>query len=107
MLPCMSIASVRPSGDAETDIDVPSVTVTSRRVGVAAAANAAAAAETARRALRIMNAPPGTEERGLGTWGLRDLGIGDDRREMGTGLFSSPRLENRPVPISIPFPRTS
>src|SRR2546422_701095 len=29
MLPCMSMASVRPSGDTPTDIDVPSWTVTS------------------------------------------------------------------------------
>src|SRR5215813_2403111 len=29
MLPCRSIASIRPSGEAVTDIDVPSVTVTS------------------------------------------------------------------------------
>lgn len=31
--PCRSIASWRPSGEAATDIDVPSVTVTSTRVG--------------------------------------------------------------------------
>ena len=29
MLPCMSVASVLPSGEIETDIDVPSRTVTS------------------------------------------------------------------------------
>src|SRR5438093_10963259 len=36
MLPCMSIASVRPSGDTATDIDVPSETATS--IGVRAGA---------------------------------------------------------------------
>ena len=34
------MASVRPSGDTPTDIDVPSLTVTSTRVGAGAAANA-------------------------------------------------------------------
>jgi hypothetical protein len=54
MLPCMSIASVLPSGETPTDIDVPSVTVTSTRVGAGAAANAVAAIETASRSLRII-----------------------------------------------------
>src|SRR5579864_3038725 len=40
MLPCMSIASVRPSGDTPTDIEVPSETVTSigGRTGAASSA---------------------------------------------------------------------
>jgi hypothetical protein len=40
MLPCMSMASVRPSGETATDIDVPSWTVTSIRAGVDAGAAA-------------------------------------------------------------------
>jgi hypothetical protein len=57
MLPCMSMASVRPSGETPTDIDVPSLTVTSMRVGVAAAPSAPAATVTANKALRIIGAP--------------------------------------------------
>src|SRR5437763_4826006 len=43
MLPCRSIASVRPSGDTPTDIDVPSWTTTSISAGAegGAAPNAA------------------------------------------------------------------
>ena len=41
MLPCMSAAMVRPSGEIDTDIDVPSRTVTSVSVGLAGAAAAA------------------------------------------------------------------
>jgi hypothetical protein len=37
MLPCRSTASVRPSGETATDIDVPSVTVTSIGDGAARA----------------------------------------------------------------------
>src|SRR5690242_10263036 len=40
MLPCMSAAMVRPSGEIDTDIEVPSRTVTSMAVGVEAGAAA-------------------------------------------------------------------
>ena len=43
MLPCMSAAMVRPSGEIATDIDVPSRTVTSTCAGAAAAARRAGA----------------------------------------------------------------
>src|SRR6476646_5059036 len=46
MLPCRSTASVRPSGDTATDIDVPSWTVTSMRGGVAPGAPLSATAST-------------------------------------------------------------
>src|SRR3954465_10791595 len=38
MLPCRSTASVRPSGETATDIDVPSLTVTSINAGAGAGA---------------------------------------------------------------------
>src|SRR5437762_296556 len=41
MLPCMSMASVRPSGETATDIDVPSLTVTSISGDAGAASSAA------------------------------------------------------------------
>jgi hypothetical protein len=49
----MSIARVRPSGDTPTDIDVPSLTVTSMRVGAGAAANATTRIAAASSVLRI------------------------------------------------------
>src|SRR2546427_6192023 len=63
MLPCMSMASVRPSGDTPTDIDVPSWTVTSisadlvgcapRSVSTNASAATDTSTPTAIRLLRI------------------------------------------------------
>src|SRR5262245_54095075 len=58
----MSIARVRPSGETPTDIDVPSLTVTSRRVGAGAAPNAPAATVTANKALRITRRLPRSSE---------------------------------------------
>ena len=58
MLPCMSMASVRPSGETPTDIDVPSLTVTSRRVGAGAAANATWELRAASSVLRITKRLP-------------------------------------------------
>ena len=46
MLPCRSMASVRPSGDTATDIDVPSWTVTSMCAGAGAGAPLSAIDET-------------------------------------------------------------
>src|SRR5712692_1721267 len=42
ILPCRSMASVRPSGETATDMDVPSLTVTSMGVRLGAASSAAA-----------------------------------------------------------------
>ena len=46
MPPCRSMASVRPSGDIATDIDVPSCTVTSMAAGAAGRACLAASIAT-------------------------------------------------------------
>src|SRR3989442_9995753 len=57
MLPCKSIASVRPSGETATDIDVPSETVTSigGRAGAASSATRPIVASSA--PVRIMLPP--------------------------------------------------
>src|SRR6185503_362662 len=63
MLPCMSIASVRPSGDTATDIDVPSRTVTSIGGRAGAASRAARPIVASNAAVRTM-IPPGAHSTG-------------------------------------------
>src|SRR5688572_10078443 len=62
MLPCISVAMVLPSGEIETDIDVPSRTVTSIVLGEAAGfgeggRRGACAASDVRPATAAINAP--------------------------------------------------
>src|SRR5689334_15432376 len=61
MLPCRSIASVLPSGETETDMEVPSSTVTVTSFGAtgpgAALAVTANSTRTSDNSLRVMNVP--------------------------------------------------